>query len=380
MPAPLRVVLLTATLAFAACEGAQSVVAKRPDGAPDRAPIDLPEAADVPLPEDVDAGAFSDRAEPFDLASGCRSDNDCVWAGLRVCEHLTGRCAECLPSIDDCAAGTYCDPTAYRCVAGCRNDDGCAMVDAGPRDGGPAVTLRCDTRTHACVECDDDDDCPPSRVCSGARCVPGCSMAHPCMPPEMCCDGACADLGMSLDHCGTCGNACRPAHGTAMCTGSRCAVVACEEGYGDCDRNGSNGCETELRANLAHCGSCTRSCSMFNATPTCVMGVCTIVRCNTGTGDCDLSTENGCETDLADTVEHCGVCGRRCNLPRARSGCARGACTVESCDEGYRDCDMDASNGCETAINTDAHCGGCDVVCEAGTRCAGGACVSVRDS
>ena len=68
---------------------------------------------------------------------------------------------------------------------------------------------------------------------------------------------------------------------------------------------------------------CTEVCELPNATADCVNGVCTLVSCDDGWGDCDSLPSNGCEADLASTAAHCGACNEACD---AGQGCAAGLC------------------------------------------------------
>jgi hypothetical protein len=126
---------------------------------------------------------------------------------------------------------------------------------------------------------------------------------------------------------------------------------ACNAGFGDCDGNPANGCETSLARSVAHCGRCGNACPSINGTATCAMGACALA-CNAGFGNCDGNPANGCETNLATTASSCGMCGRACALPNATAGCASGQCTVASCAAGFGNCDNNAANGCETNLNT----------------------------
>ncbi|MCA9659092.1 MAG: hypothetical protein KC486_12170, partial [Myxococcales bacterium] len=47
--------------------------------------------------------------------------------------------------------------------------------------------------------------------------------------------------------------------------------VACNAGYGDCNANAGDGCETNTASNANHCGACGKSCA---ANEDCVGGVC----------------------------------------------------------------------------------------------------------
>jgi hypothetical protein len=68
---------------------------------------------------------------------------------------------------------------------------------------------------------------------------------------------------------------CSAANGTAECNPANgtCQISACDAGFGDCDGDPTNGCETDLRSDAANCGRCGFVCG---ATPgqICVNGFC----------------------------------------------------------------------------------------------------------
>jgi hypothetical protein len=67
------------------------------------------------------------------------------------------------------------------------------------------------------------------------------------------------------------------------------------------------------------------------------------------------------------------ACPARAN---ATPVCAAGAC-AQVCAAGFGDCDGDATNGCESNLQTSAtSCGRCGNACAAGGMCRAGACVS----
>ena len=68
--------------------------------------------------------------------------------------------------------------------------------------------------------------------------------------------------------CGVCGRTCHTV-GEA-CIDGACVVAACTAGFGNCNATAADGCETDVRANPAHCGSCDRSCGGT----ACTDGVC----------------------------------------------------------------------------------------------------------
>ncbi|WP_437967366.1 hypothetical protein WMF04_48795 [Sorangium sp. So ce260] len=95
--------------------------------------------------------------------------------------------------------------------------------------------------------------------------------------------------------------------------------------------------------------------------------------CPEGFADCDGDAENGCEAALETSVESCGACGARCaGGDGATALCSAGACAL-ACDAGRADCDGDAGNGCEARVSEDPrHCGACGVTCAA--ACWNGTC------
>jgi hypothetical protein len=247
----------------------------------------------------------------------------------------------------------------------------------------PNGTALCDGR---CVGLDTNLHCGRcGNACVlGACCLRGECVSLMCKPGLSDCDGVCAngcevDFRNDVNHCGACGRPCALAHATAGCDAGRCVVARCDPNYGDCDANPANGCETELTENASHCGRCNEACAPASGVAgVCVSGRCAVVGCaaRPGFGDCDMNAANGCETGVLNDVCNCGACGRQCMLlgvsaPR----CEAGRCVGGACLEGFADCDGRASNGCETpTARNRANCGGCGRVCRATEICTGGAC------
>src|SRR5262249_24449060 len=155
-----------------------------------------------------------------------------------------------------------------------------------------------------------------------------------CDPGKQCCNGGCVDLTTSSAHCGACRNPC--AGDGLVCCSSVCRNTASE---------------------ADNCGGCGHACLLNNASQSWDHGQCR-PSCANGFGDCDSNPRNGCETPL-DTVAHCGACDRVCTNGNGTTQCLGGHC-VPSCNNGYSDCDGIPDNGCETNTNpSPANSGAC---------------------
>lgn len=95
----------------------------------------------------------------------------------------------------------------------------------------------------------------------------------------------------------------------------------------------------------------------------CADGECV---CMAGFGNCDGDPNNGCESVLDVDPKNCGACGTVC----VNGTCEAGAC---ACSDGFFDCNGDPTDGCEALIRADPdNCGEC------GRSCLGGDCSSSR--
>jgi hypothetical protein len=92
----------------------------------------------------------------------------------------------------------------------------------------------------------------------------------------MLCDGSVVDYQTDPNNCRTCGNVCMLGasveQATPACRNGAC-TFACIEGFGHCDSNLSNGCETNLMTTTSRCGSCTNNCGVPGQW-NCVAGKC----------------------------------------------------------------------------------------------------------
>ncbi|MCU0654868.1 MAG: hypothetical protein MUF64_06140 [Polyangiaceae bacterium] len=179
-------------------------------------------------------------------------------------------------------------------------------------------------------------------------------------------------------NCGKVGNVCPGGNGTPTCIAGVCGIK-CNEGFGNCDGNLANGCETSTAGNDAsNCGGCGTVCpGGANSSATCTGGVCGIA-CQPGFGNCDGQASNGCEVNLINNANSCGVCGNFCTdgFLGEKGQCIAGICQLE-CPSGKADCDGKSENGCEINIlNDKSNCGICGNDCGA-AGCDNGRCGGV---
>jgi hypothetical protein len=315
------------------------------------------------------SGAVGGSAGSLGTGGGaaCATDADCAASTVgKRCDVPTGNCVICLPSDDDCPSGQYCDSTKH-CAPGCKSDDECG----GGADAGGCATSSCDPATHQCVGCCSDDDCQLGTICEAASadggvstCVDGCTATHGCPNGEACCDdGQCYDVTADPLNCGTCGKVCAdPPNGTPGCAASACSVASCDAGYADCNKTVADGCESNSATDKANCGACGTVCNAVNGTATCAASKCSFT-CNAGFGDCDRNPSNGCEMNTTTNVNNCGACGTRCGTFGGNGSCSSGTCQI-TCTGDWGDCDGDNDNGCEELLIDRNNCGQCGRVCD----------------
>ncbi|MBL8685464.1 MAG: hypothetical protein JNK05_40185 [Myxococcales bacterium] len=286
-----------------------------------------------------------------------------------------GACVDTQTDVANCGmCGRTCSlaNASAACTAGnCR----VAMCNSGFGDCDSNAANGCETSLNTAMNC---GVC--GRACSGA--TPNCNTStgmctSGCTGAQVRCGTACVDTTTDESNCGSCGNACpsRP-NAAVSCAASACRYT-CNAGFGDCDGNMANGCETALNS-TTHCGMCGRACSFANGSASCTAGSCALAGCTTGFGNCDGNMTNGCETPLNSTT-HCGMCSRACAVANGAATCASGTCQVASCNGGFGNCDGNPANGCETnTTNTPAHCSNCGNGCpsraNASTTCSSSTC------
>jgi hypothetical protein len=110
----------------------------------------------------------------------------------------------------------------------------------------------------------------------------------------------------------------------------------------------------DLNVDPTHCGACGVACP---ASAQCTDGAC-VAECVAPLADCDGNISNGCETNVATSLNNCGACGNVCTpQPFATPACTSGACTIGSCVDGFANCDSNVGNGCELLLKSNPPCG-----------------------
>jgi len=343
-------------------------------------------------------------------SDGCESrldtDSNCGGCGMACGVSDSRTCSGGVCSLASCGAGTAdCDNDGTTCEQSLNTLTHCGTCNGRCGDGSgrlPNATAMCGSGVCAVGTCDATfADCDGSSVSgcetslrtttSCGACNVACSRAN---ATTSCASGTCATTACSVgfgdcdgnaangcetntntaQDCGSCNTPCARANAVSNCASGTCTTLACNNGFGDCDGNVSNGCETQLNT-LTHCGACNTACDLANGGESCTTGSCALGTCSSGFGNCDFATTNGCETAL-NTAANCNTCGGLCDYANSSETCATGSCVLNGCSAGFGNCDANDSNGCEQSLNTNAHCGGCNVACGQGTRCNSGVCGS----
>jgi hypothetical protein len=118
-------------------------------------------------------------------------------------------------------------------------------------------------------------------------------------------------------------------------------------------------------------------CALPNATSSCSPeGECFVASCLDSFDDCNRDPTDGCEVDTDTDPLHCGGCDAPpCRVDGALPACANGECAIRKCEPGFKDCNRESDDGCETPVHDDPrNCGQCLASCDAGLECSMGVC------
>ncbi len=297
----------------------------------------------------------------------------------------------------ECDGGCFDLDTSRQHCGACGNACGAGevCVDGACTTSCPDGQIVCDGR---CIDPNTDRAfCGASGDCAGdnagSACTDGqvCDMgscAASCSAPLTACDGGCVDTRNDPSNCGACGNACTPEldNTVTICLDGTCnTLLACQDGYGDCNRDitapGSDGCETNLSNSEQNCGACGNRCDPGEA---CVDGACT--PCPPGRPDGFVTGCSGTCVDLTQDPNNCLQCGNACSgdTPACVGslGLLQAACMPNCSDYvpasgvAMSDCGTMGSPLCVDTQTDPNHCGACDNACGAGEICSDGTCVA----
>jgi hypothetical protein len=262
------------------------------------------------------------------------------------------------------ACGTACSGangtpscTAGACQIACH--PGFADCNGNPTDGCETNVSNNPMHCGACGTVCSDVSGTPS--CTAGACQIACDAGFADCNGNAA-DGCETDVFGDENNCGACGTVCSSVNGTPSCAAGACQIP-CNPGFDDCNGNTADGCEVNVSSDPNHCGACGTVCSSVNGAPSCAAGACQIA-CHIGFGDCNGNAADGCETDVSGDENNCGACGHVC---AGAETCQSGVCV------GAPTCGPAVCSGVPTDTCTDAdNCGGCGVICILG--CSAGRC------
>jgi collagen triple helix repeat protein/putative metal-binding protein len=238
----------------------------------------------------------------------CSSHGVCATNGCACSGGYTGPDCSVPPSSGACVEGT-----TQSCYTGAISTVNLGVCKAGVQ----TCTLG---QFGACT----NEVLPSMEVCNGLD--DDCNGAVDDGNPE---GGVQCSTGQS----GTCGPGVTVCNaGQLVCNSTKPPAAETCNGVDD-DCNGSID-EGGVCNTVNNCGTSGVVCqNRPNSAPVCANGNCTLA-CNAGFGSCDGMTgtgaENGCETNLTNSVQNCGSCGHSCTVvgDRGTAVCQSGQCGV----------------------------------------------------
>ena len=326
-------------------------------------------------------GGVCESCSATTCADGCCSGNTCYDSSPATCGMGGAACTSCTrPETDGCSAdGTCLCGTSPACGSGQRCVDGACVCDAvscpdgccaGDRCASTLTVDECGTSGEACIAC----DALTANTCTTAgQCR--CGSRRPCLEGQRCRAGTCVcDAGSCPEGC-CLDNLCISPPVMAACGLSGAICAPCDLERSDaCDVASGCGCGDlpPCPAGL-HCVDGECQCDTTSCTGCCADGVC---RTGEDTAFCG---SGGAECTPCPAAETCagGVC-QGCSATTCADGCCSGStCStpdVTSCGVNGAACvacDVLRSDGCTAGA---CACGS-GTPCTAGQRCESGTCI-----
>lgn len=235
-------------------------------------------AVDVP---DIGAGIDALFRDAFvgaglDSATDSPTQPPCSGAS-QLC--LDGKCHDLLSDNAHCGVCEQPCPNGQLCSNG-----SCACATGTSPCGNTCTNTNFDPQN--CGGC--GQSCDGGLLCSGGSCTDRCVNS-------ILCGDHCADLNNDRGNCGSCGQACPAGY---SCDGTGNCALVCGAQETVCNEH----C-VDLKHNAANCGTCGHACDFANANAYCEDGTCYLGTCQAGYGNADRNDTNGCEcTKTGDEV------------------------------------------------------------------------------
>ncbi|MBN9164781.1 MAG: hypothetical protein BGO98_09200 [Myxococcales bacterium 68-20] len=228
----------------------------------------------------------------------------------------------CKPGELDCGVTPY-----LSCIDPSHDDKNCgACGNACPRDGGGTVEVP----PNSYFGCYDGE-------CGALKCA---GLFANC---DGVTDNGCETSLLDDENCGGCGVKCQDGMTCGLSGGlANLPMCHCPQGTTFCGGSMSQGGSEVIKIGDCHdlssdpknCGGCGIGCTLSagqNVFEDCVYGRCES-SCKAGWGDCNGNRYDGCETRITSDPKNCGGCGIVCD-GIAGQACVDGRCMVEPCDE-----------------------------------------------